>query len=121
MSSIKIYAGLLCMALLIIAVPLAAKDKKGGSKGSASSDCQLVMGAIDEIDAAAGTLTVGEKKLKVAEKCSFQPGGKVENATLASFKKGDKVLVTAKSENGELLATIIAIQSGEKGAKKKKK
>ncbi|MBN8217677.1 MAG: hypothetical protein J0L75_13625 [Spirochaetes bacterium] len=112
------------LAASVCLLPLSAKGNKGGGKGdgAASGDgAKVLMGAVGEIDAKAGTLMVDGKTLKVGEKSAFFPASKKEGATLADFKKDDKVTVSYSEKDGELTVITLSIQSAEKGGKKKKK
>ena len=64
---------------------------------------------------------VDGKTLKVGEKSAFFPAGKKEGATLADFKKDDKVTISYVEKDGELTVVTLSVQSAEKVGKKKKK
>lgn len=113
--------GLVALAFAVGLAPLSAKDKKGGKgNAEAAEGTKIVMGVVSEVDAKAGTLVVDGKTLKVGEKSAFFPAGKKEGATLADFKKDDKVTASYVEKDGAMTLVTLSIQSAEKSKKKKK-
>ncbi|MBI4977636.1 MAG: hypothetical protein HZC28_09145 [Spirochaetes bacterium] len=99
-----------------------AKPEKGNTDTAKlkEGDTGYTLGALSNINAASGTLQIDERVFKLATNCVISVSGKKEGATLADFKKGDKIEMRYVVVNGVLSVTALSSKASSDGGKKKK-